>query len=205
MPGPADITVYGRPNSSNTAKVLWALDELGLGWTLELRGTGYGGTDTDDFARMNPNRKVPVLKDGETILWESNAIIRYLAARYAPGSMWPTDPALRAKQDRWMDWSTLTLSPVAKKLMAAAGAGTPLGLEDITTAVDVLEVLDWGLDGAYFLGGTRPGMGDFTAGPWLFRMLRAAPELAKRVPSVHAYFKRLAAREGYATHVIRVL
>ena len=61
--------------------------------------------------RMNPNRLIPVLEDGSAVIWESNAIVRYLAARYGAGGLWPEDPAPRSEADRWMDWQITTVQP----------------------------------------------------------------------------------------------
>ncbi|HFA59359.1 MAG TPA: glutathione S-transferase, partial [Rhodospirillales bacterium] len=74
------IRVWGRPNSINVQKVMWAIAELGLAHERIDAGGGFGGLDTPEYGRLNPNRKIPVIRDGETVVWESNAIVRYLAA-----------------------------------------------------------------------------------------------------------------------------
>ena len=102
--------LLGRANSSNVMKVVWLLEELGLPYEREDVGGAFGGTDTPEYLAMNPNGTVPTLVEGEFVLWESNAILRYLCAANAPGNaMWPDDLHARASIDRWMDWETATL------------------------------------------------------------------------------------------------
>src|SRR5690606_35403355 len=99
------LKIWGRSSSVNVQKVLWTVRELALPHTTEQVGGAFGGLDTPEYRAMNPNRKVPVLDDRGLILWESYAIVRYLAARYSEGALWPTNVALRAHADRWMDWT----------------------------------------------------------------------------------------------------
>lgn len=105
------LKIWGRSSSVNVQKVLWTVRELALPHTTEQVGGKFGGLDTPEYGAMNPNRKVPVIDDGGLILWESNAIVRYLAARYSEGTLWPTDVALRAQADRWMDWTATEWQP----------------------------------------------------------------------------------------------
>ena len=93
------MKIWGRTSSINVQKVMWAVAELGLPHERIEAGGPFGGLDTADYAAMNPNRLIPVLQDGSDYVWESNTIVRYLAARYATGSLWPEDPvpALRGR------------------------------------------------------------------------------------------------------------
>ena len=104
MTATADRIVWGRATSSNVMKVLWVLDELNLPFERIDVGGAFGKTDTPDYRAMNPTGLVPTLQEGEFTLWESNAIVRYLAQVHAPGSpLWPGDPRARAIVDHWMD------------------------------------------------------------------------------------------------------
>ncbi len=103
------LTIWGRANSINVQKVMWTVGELGLGHTRIDAGGAFGGLDTDEYAARNPHRRVPVIDDDGVIVWESNAIVRYLCARHAAGTLWATDPAERAMADRWMDWQAASL------------------------------------------------------------------------------------------------
>jgi len=105
------MTLWGRKNSSNVQVVVWCLQELGLPYNRIDAGFTYGVVDTDDYARMNPNRTVPTLQDGDKPpLYESSAIARYLANNYGNETFWPADPALRAQVDMWAEWSKLNVA-----------------------------------------------------------------------------------------------
>src|ERR1700761_6835838 len=105
------LKIYGRHNSINVQKVLWAAGELGLAHEHVAVGGAFGGLDTEEFGALNPNRRVPVIDDDGTIVWESHAIVRYIAAKYGAGSLWPEDATARAKPDMWMEWVTNDLQP----------------------------------------------------------------------------------------------
>src|SRR5487761_2745206 len=94
------IKVWGRNNSVNVQKATWCLEELKVPYERIDAGMQYGVVNTPEFRKMNPNGLVPVIEDGGTVLWESNAIVRYLAAKYGKGTLWPEDPAGRAHQGR---------------------------------------------------------------------------------------------------------
>ena len=105
------LTIWGRNNSINVQKVMWTVAELGLAHQRHDVGRQFGGLDTAEFLAMNPNGLIPTIDDDGTIVWESNAVVRYLAAKYGAGSLWPEDPAQRADADRWMDWMLNTINP----------------------------------------------------------------------------------------------
>ncbi len=105
------LTIHGRINSINVQKVALACEELGLAYERHDAGGAFGVVGTPEYRAMNPNGLVPVLIDDGLVLWESNAIVRYLAAKHGAGSLWPTDPGVRALSDRWMDWGSFTLYP----------------------------------------------------------------------------------------------
>lgn len=117
------ITLWGRRNSSNVRKVLWCAEEAAVPYTSIEVGGAFGGNDTPAYRALNPNGVVPTLQDGELVLWESNAIVRYLAARYAP-TLYPQSPAERALGDRWMDWTTRHL-PVCFAICSGACCAPP--------------------------------------------------------------------------------
>ena len=105
------LKVWGRRSSFNVQKVMWLVGELGLEHEHIDAGGSFGGLDTPDFLAMNPHGRVPVIRDGEVTVWESHAVLRYLAARHGAGQFWPDDPAMRAAIDGWMDWSQTALQP----------------------------------------------------------------------------------------------
>jgi glutathione S-transferase len=105
------LKIWGRLSSVNVQKVVWCADELGLAFERVDAGGKFGLVNTPDYRRMNPNGLVPVIDDNGFILWESNAIVRYLAAKYGSGLLWPSDASARASTDRWMDWQATSLNP----------------------------------------------------------------------------------------------
>jgi glutathione S-transferase len=105
------LTIWGRRSSFNLQKVMWLVGELALPHKHIEVGGKFGGLDTPEFLAMNPHGRVPVLQDGETVIWESHTILRYLAARYGKPQFWSDDPASRSVAERWMDWSQTALQP----------------------------------------------------------------------------------------------
>lgn len=100
------LTIWGRKTSSNVQALMWCVGELGLDYLRFDVGHRYGGTDGEAFYQLNPNRTVPVLQDGDNPpLWETGAILRYLASRYANDAFWPGDLLARTEVDRWAEWS----------------------------------------------------------------------------------------------------
>src|SRR3954454_16079275 len=105
------LKLWGRVNSINVQKALWAIEELGIAYERVDAGGPFGIVKEEAYRRLNPNSLVPTIEDDGFVLWESNAIVRYLAAKHATGSLWPADPRTRADADRWMDWQATTFTP----------------------------------------------------------------------------------------------
>lgn len=198
------LTIHGRINSINVQKAVLACEELRLPYERRDAGGAFGIVQTPAYKAMNPNGLVPVLIDGDLVLWESNAIVRYIAAEYGAGSLWPLDARTRALSDRWMDWAAFTLYPA----YAAAFMGlvrTPPEKRDmaaieasIAKTHPLLAILDRELEGITFLAGDRPTIGDLGLLPSVFRWLNM-PVDRPPAPNVEAWCERLAAREGYGS------
>ena len=105
------IEIFGRHTSYNVQKVLWIADELELEYSHIQIGGRFGGNDTDDFLLMNPFGKVPVLRHGDDLIWESNTIVRYLADSFSKDTWIASTPYERSLDERWMDWSIEKLEP----------------------------------------------------------------------------------------------
>ncbi|MFL9936724.1 glutathione S-transferase N-terminal domain-containing protein [Paraburkholderia sp. RL18-103-BIB-C] len=107
------MKLYGRRTSINVQKVLWCLGELGAveGRDYERidAGLDFGVVNTAEYLALNPNGLVPTLVDGDFVLWESNAIVRYLASAAGNEALLPVEPKERAGVERWMDWQLATL------------------------------------------------------------------------------------------------
>ena len=105
------LKVWGRKTSSNVQKVLWCCGELGLAFERVDIGGPFGGNREPEYLALNPNGLVPTIEDDGFVLWESNSIVRYLAAKHENGGLWPAEPRRRADADRWMDWQSCTVGP----------------------------------------------------------------------------------------------
>jgi glutathione S-transferase len=107
------VRLLGKASSINVRKVMWTCAELGIPFEREDWGSGFRSTQDPAFLALNPNAMVPVLVDGDAVLWESNTICRYLATRYGDGSatsLLPRDALARAKVEQWMDWQATELN-----------------------------------------------------------------------------------------------
>ncbi len=108
------LKFWGRLSSINVQKVVWAALEAGVAFERADAGAAFGVVDTAWYGALNPNRLVPVIDDDGFVLWESNVIVRYLCAKYAPGRLYPDDLKLRFDAERWMDWQQTTLNPAGR-------------------------------------------------------------------------------------------
>ena len=201
------LRVWGRNNSINVQKVMWAVGELGLEHERIDAGGAFGGLDTDAYGRLNPNRRVPTVQDGELVIWESNACVRYLAARYDAGRLWPEDPAQRAGADMWMDWQQTTLLPDMFVVFWGL-IRTPEDKRDnaaIEAAAKRLgttwAMLDERLASRAFVGGEAFTMGDIPVGTGCYRYY-GLPIERPRLAHVERWYERLKERAPYREHVM---
>jgi glutathione S-transferase len=103
------LTIYGNDHSSCVQKVLWAAEELGLPYALIEKGGSFGGLDDTEYVELNPNRLIPTIVDDGLVLWESGAILCYLASKYGVGTLYPLDHRARGEAYRWVFWQTGTV------------------------------------------------------------------------------------------------
>ncbi len=201
------LKIWGRTNSINVQKVMWTVGELGLEFERIDAGGAFGGLDSAEYGRMNPNRKIPTIRDGETVVWESNSCVRYLAAKYGPGGLWPVDPEGRSRADRWMDWMLTTLMPDLSVVFWQT-IRTPPERRDMSAVHAAAERLGpiWGLLDDHladrpFVAGAALTMGDIPVGCawWRYRNL---PTERPEQPHLEAWFERLRDRAAYRTHVM---
>jgi glutathione S-transferase len=202
------LKIWGRRNSINVQKAMWAVAELGVPHERVDAGGPFGGLDTEEFGEMNPNRRVPVIDDDGTVVWESHAIVRYLAAKYGSGSLWPDDAGARARSDMWMDWVTADLQPAFIGGVFWNFYRTPEPQRNwnairqgIARSAILFRMLDRQLEGNAFLTGDTLTIGDIAAGAQLFRYLELEidrPDL----PNVEAWYARLKDRPAYREHVM---
>jgi len=197
------LTIHGRVSSVNVQKVVLACEELKLPYVRHDAGGAFGIVKTPAYLAMNPNGLVPVLVDGDLVLWESNAIVRYLAAKHGAGTLWPLDPAARALSDRWMDWQTTNLSVKMHAAFwglirtAPEKRDTAAVAASIAATEGAMDVLEAHLEGRSFVSGDRVTIGDLGLLPAVFRWLHMPVERKAR-PRCEEWSGRLAARPGYA-------
>jgi Glutathione S-transferase len=196
------ITVWGRASSANVQKVLWTLEDLGVAHERRAVGGGFGGTDDPAFRAMNPNGLVPVLRDGDLILWESDAIVRHLAETRGAGDLCPGDAAARARAAQWTFWTATTLIPAVAPLFLGM-VRTPRAEqapEALGPAADrlaaVMAILDAHLARHPFVAGEAFSFGDVSPAINARRALNL-PFGAPTAPNVAAWIARLAARPGF--------
>jgi glutathione S-transferase len=200
------IRVWGRGNSVNVQKVMWTIAELGLAHERLDVGGPFGGIDAA-FEARNPNRLIPVIEDQGTVVWESNAIVRYLAARWGQGTLWHPDPSRRAQADMWMDWQQTTIQPNLSPLFLGL-IRTPEQQRDgpaLAAAAKRLcvsfEMLDAHLEERTHIAGETLSVGDIPLGAVTYRFLHLPIE-RPALPNLQRWYERLAARATFRTHVM---
>lgn len=193
------LKVYGRPNSSNSAKVFWLLDQIGHDYDLIPTGRGFAPTDTPEFLALNPFGKVPVVQDGGAVVWESNAVLRYLAKRFGAVMLWPEDAAAQAGVDGWMDWASISLTPPLTRLRKARAAGRTDDT-DLPAIVTAFALLDQQLARHDFIAGADLSLADITAAPSVHRWFLLDGD-RPALPHLEGYARRLAGFPGYVRHV----
>ena len=197
------LTIWGRRNSHNVKKVAWLAAEAGIDHVRHDVGGEFGFSDA--YLAMNPNRLIPTIEDHGFVLWESNAILRYIASQYA-GELWPTDLQLRASADRWMDWqfgyaqaqlpafyNLVRTAPADRDMAAVAASAKRSG--------EMMAILDAALAHQPWLSGDDFGIGDIPMGVFTHSWFALDIDRPDR-PHVAAWYEKLKTRPGYAANVM---
>ena len=203
------LQVLGRASSINVRKVLWTCDELGLPFTREDWGIGFQSTQAPAFLARNPNALVPLIDDEGFVLWESNTICRYLAAKHGRGDLLPADAAGRARVEQWMDWQAGELNNAWRYAFMALVRQSPAHTDK--PAIESsrhnwrrhMQILDAQLDktGAY-VAGSAFTLADVVLGLSVHRWLMT-PIVRPELPAVAAYTERLRQRAGFQQHAAK--
>ncbi|HEX4882948.1 MAG TPA: glutathione S-transferase N-terminal domain-containing protein [Casimicrobiaceae bacterium] len=197
------LTIWGRLSSINVQKVVICANELGLAYERIDAGGPFGGLDTPEALARNPNKLIPVIRDGDFVLWESNAIVRYLARVYGAGTLWPEDPRVVADADRWMDWQSLSLNPALvdaflNTVRAKPGQAHQAALDaSVAKTEPLLALLDAHLATRAYVAGDY-SMGDIPVACSAHRWY-GLPLARRAHPNVEAWLARLRARPAYAS------
>jgi glutathione S-transferase len=203
------IRIWGRNTSSNVQKVMWALGELGLPHERIDIGGSFGKNREPAYLAMNPNGLVPTLEEDGFLLWESNSIVRYLAAKYGVGTLEPADFQARARASSWMDW----------QLTVAAPALTPVFWGLIRTPPDkrdhaaieagkvktlaAMQMLDAQLAKSAFVAGDTLSMGDIPVAVMTYRFRRLIPERSG-LDHLERWFTAIEQRPAFKEHVLAI-
>ena len=202
------IEIWGRANAYNVQKALWMLRELELEFVHHDLGSVAGELETGAFLRLNPHARIPVIRDGDSVVWESNTILRYLGARYDAGGLWPQDAYRRSLAERWMDWELATLQPDFIDLFWGYYR-TPEKARDKDAIAAAarrcerdFEMLDRHLERVPYLGGDAFGIGDIPCAICLYRYFEMGYEVPEP-PFVMQWYARLAKRPAYRETVMK--
>ena len=200
------LRVLGKASSINVRKVLWTCDEIGVPYRREDWGSGYASTSTPEFLALNPNGQVPVIEDENGVLWESNTICRYLAAKHGRTDLLPSGPAERARVEQWMDWQANELNVAWRYAFNAIVRRNPdygdearieAGKRDWNDKIRILEGR-LAATGA-FAAGPAFTLADIVLGLSVNRWLLTSFE-KPAFPAVMAYYERLGERPAFIVH-----
>lgn len=193
------LKILGRASSINVRKVLWTCAELDLHFE-------HAESDPQLRAR-NPNAMVPVLQDGDFIIWESNTICRYLAARQPHRTLLPEDPQARALVEQWMDWQATELNTAWRYAFQALARKSAAHTDAAMTAASVeswnehMRILDAHFQhGGQFVTGEYFTVADVVLGLSTHRWL-LSPIERPHLDAVHGYYQRLSVRPAFRAHV----
>ena len=196
------LKILGRTNSSNVQKVLWACDELELSYQREDIGGDFGGTQESKYLAMNPNGLVQTMIDNGNVLWESNAIIRYLCENHAPNLLLPEDPWQVALAQQWMDWQQTVLAPAIRPVFWGL-VRTPEDERNVdeiaagqTQTASAMAILDHHLSQNTFVAGASLSFGDIPVGIMAYRWFQLDIERIE-LPHLARWYQSLADRKAY--------
>lgn len=209
------LKILGKVSSINVRKLLWACAEMDVPYIREDWGAGFKPTDDPAFAALNPNRLVPVVVDGDFVLWESNTILRWLAAREERFDLLPRADAEhareRARVEQWIDWQATEFNTAWRYAFMALARKAP-GYDDPAQIAASLKT--WAgmlaiIDGQLQKTGGHIAARDFTLADipvglgvhrWMMTPVEAAGYQRPAFPHIDAYYDRLVARPAFQSH-----
>jgi glutathione S-transferase len=204
------MKIWGRNTSANVQKAMWTIGELGLTCERIDIGGPFGKNNEAPYLTMNPNGVVPTLEEEDGfILWESNSIVRYLAARHGVGTLEPSDLRTRFSAQRWMDWQ-LSVANVAIFPVFWGLIRTPPEKRDLKSIEDgkakcaaAIKIMDDQLAKTRYIADDEFTYGDIPIGPFAYRYFRLAPDHPP-FPNVERWYKEIRARPAFKEHVLDV-
>ncbi|WP_267382174.1 MULTISPECIES: glutathione S-transferase family protein [unclassified Sphingomonas] len=199
------IRLWGRRHSHNVRKVSWFLEELGVAYERIDIGGEFGMSE--HYRSLNPNALIPTIEDDGLILWESNAILRYLASHYGGDCFWPGDPRARARSDRWMDWQ-MGFARAQLDAFVNLARKTPEERDDdaidrsAAASSDMMRILDGYLAEDPWLPGKAFGVGDIPMGVYAHTFFEPALGTEADFPNVRQWYQQLKSRGAYTDEVM---
>lgn len=200
------LKIWGRNTSANVQKAMWAIGELNLEHERFDVGGSYGKNREPAYLSMNPNGLVPTLQEGDFILWESNAIVRYLARKYGAGTLEPQDPKEIARANQWMDWQLTVVAPAInaafwglirtpedKRDMAAIAAS-------LNKTTDAMKTLDAQLGRTDYVAGESFSMGDMPVAIMAYRYRQLCPDRPD-FKNLERWYASMQQRQAFKDHV----
>jgi glutathione S-transferase len=209
MTNSSALTVLGRSNSSNVQKVMWLLDEIEQPCVRVDVGGQFGGNKDAGYLAKNPNGVVPTLIHADTVVWESNTILRYLASYFRADGLYPVDPVARSWVDRWMDWQLSSLGPANGALFRMI-VRTPAD-QRRQDAIDeareqnakLFGLLNQFLERSKYLGGASFSIADIAVGPLAYRWV-TLPVERPHYRNVQRWYELLCEREAFRKRVVEI-
>jgi len=200
------LKIWGRKNAYNVQKVLWFLDELEILFEHVDIGSIPGDLDSKEFLTKNPNGRIPVILDNGTYIWESNTILRYLAATYGKDSYWIDNPESRTYVDRWLDWELASLQPDYISLFWEYYR-TPEVQRD-NDKIDYslcrckrnLSILNHQLENTLYVAGSEFSLADIAVGTCFYRYFNMGIK-TPTFPNVDKWYKKLSNRAAYQKNI----
>lgn len=204
------LRIWGRDNSINVQKALWCCEEMEVPFERVDAGGSFGVVNTQQYRNLNPNGLVPTIEDDGFVLWESNAIVRYLSAKHSAGKLWPEDLKVRAEADRWMDWQNAAFWPAFRPLFWNL-VRTPVDQREAAAmeesrlkTAEILGYLDAHLRNRSYIVGDTLTMGDIPLGCAIWRWVSLPIERPELV-NVQRWFELLGTRPAYKKIVMQPL
>ena len=197
------LRLWGRLSSINVRKVVWAAQELGLPLQRTDAGGQFGLVREAAYLQRNPNGLVPLMEDDDTglVLWESNAIVRYLCARHSAGKLYPEELPARFVAEQWMDWQQTTLNPAGRDAFMqwirtpAAQRSSALIAASVAATEPLLDLLDQHLARSPFMAGEHFTMADIPIGCEMHRWWGLPQERPAR-PALERWYRTVSTRPG---------
>lgn len=203
------VKIWARRSSSSAQKVYWTLEELGVDYEQIDAGRSFGIVDTPEYRAKNPNGLVPTLEEADGFtLYESGAIVRYLAAQHGAPIFWPEDLRVRAEADRWSEWAGSTLVPAVNPIFVKLilKLGPPASKEEIEAQIEkaraAFDILSARLSDSPYAAGRDLTYGDITLGMIVNRWF-SLPITRPDLPVISAYYERLKTHEAFVRNVVQ--